>query len=369
MTAPLRCGIEYEYLLVDLADGRVRDFSNLAYADIAPWLEHKPGRDDPGLATGDLGIKRGYWYLEGDERFHPDGRFATLMVKGVEIRTPPLASVDQAVQHLLDTERQLSPILAGHGLGLAQLAFNPVQASYAFTPPLNPWEQALRRAHRGYDGAQISTLSYGPDINLSWPEASLADSLAIARKLNAYSPFILPFSCHSPFFVGKRWSGWSKRSFERARYRPAVKLFVDASQQAQRPEPSSLVHPVRLPGEHGRIEFKAFDAMPGRILLAACCHLLVGLSLARLPASHEQVELALYQRAALFGLDDPVIYAGAASVLTAAAQALRQHGQAEAAEALAPLFYLLEQRRTPAHALLARWQQGGRMYVPGGHAG
>ena len=78
----MRCGIEFEYLLVDLGGpepGRVRDFSNLAYEEIHPLLEDKPGRDDATLATGDLGIRSGYWYLEGDERFHEDGTFRTLM--------------------------------------------------------------------------------------------------------------------------------------------------------------------------------------------------------------------------------------------------------------------------------------------------
>ena len=70
----MRCGIEFEYLMVDLAGptpGRVRDFSNLAYPWISRVLADKPGCDDLLLATRDLGIKRGYWYLEGDERLPP----------------------------------------------------------------------------------------------------------------------------------------------------------------------------------------------------------------------------------------------------------------------------------------------------------
>lgn len=76
----MRCGIEFEYLIVDSGGpepGRIRDFSNPAYEEIRPLLEDKPGRDDATLAIGDLGIRSGYWYLEGVRRHaivgHVDG--------------------------------------------------------------------------------------------------------------------------------------------------------------------------------------------------------------------------------------------------------------------------------------------------------
>ncbi len=81
----MRCGIEFEYLIVDTsgpAPGRIRDFSNLPFATIRDLLDDKPGRNDSGLATGDLGIRSGYWYLEGDERFHEDGRFRAIGGQG-----------------------------------------------------------------------------------------------------------------------------------------------------------------------------------------------------------------------------------------------------------------------------------------------
>ena len=116
--AAMRCGIEFEYLIVDTSgpvSGRIRDFSNLPFAFIRDLLDDKPGRNDSSLATGDLGIRSGYWYLEGDERFHEDGRFRAMAVKGVEIRTPPAPSVERAIQELLDIEEQLSVVLARQG--------------------------------------------------------------------------------------------------------------------------------------------------------------------------------------------------------------------------------------------------------------
>jgi len=370
-------GIEFEYLLIDLDGGaqpRVRDFSNLPFAQISAWLDDKPGRDDAELATGDLGIKRGYWYLEGNERFEADGRFRTLDVKGVEIRTPPAGDVETALQRLLAIETQLTAALAPHGLGLAIAAFNPDRAPYVYDPPLNAWEAQMRAAHRAYDGSHISTLSYGPDLNLSMPGWSSAQCLEAARKLHHYAPWIVPFSFASPFAHGQRWPGWSMRTHARAPLRPAVKLFLDAPGLAAHAPSSALVHPARIAREVGRIEFKAFDAMPDFAVLRGCCHLLVGLCLADAlslrdaSADVEATDVALYQRAARLGFADPQLRAGAEQLLTCAHAALLADGDVVGAQALAPLAALLQAQRTPAHALVEQWQNGGPMFRPGGFA-
>jgi len=97
---------QHNLVRIEALDGAV-----MAIRDL---LEEKPGRDDPTLATGDLGIRSGYWYLEGDERSHPDGRFRTMAVKGVEIRTPPCPDIAGAIAELLAIEAQLTEVLARH---------------------------------------------------------------------------------------------------------------------------------------------------------------------------------------------------------------------------------------------------------------
>lgn len=364
----MRCGIEFEYLLWDLAGpepGRLRDFTNLDFATIAPLLEDKPGRDDPSLASGDMGIRRGYWYLEGDERFHPDGSFSALIVKGVEIRTPPAPTVASAIESLLTIERELTRALAAGGLALGIVGFNPLRPRYDFDPPLNDWERAERARDRSYDGTHVSTLSYGPDINLSHPDWTPEQCLDAARKLNFYAPFIVPFSFSSPFYAGEIWDGPSKRTYERAAHRPAVKLYLEPGTHA----PSPLVGPPRLPSEIGRLEFKAFDAMPDLEVLTGCCHLLEGICLAEeLPARGETANLALYQRAALAGFEDEWVRQGAMVLLVKAGQALRQAGKPGAADALAPLERLVSERLTPAHALLRAYRESGWRWRPGGFA-
>ena len=365
-SGPMHHGIEFEYLLIDRRGpqaGRVRDFSNLDFQAVSALLADKPGIGDPELAAGDMGIRSGYWYLEGDERFNPDGSFRTLAVKGIEIRTPPRPGVAAAIACLLRIERQLAACLARHGLGLAIAALNPQHARYAFDPPLNDFERRLRAQDREYDGSEIATLTFGPDLNLSMPGWSVERNLDAARKLNYYAPFIVPFSFNSPWYAGAPWHGWSRRTWLRCAHRPAVKLFVAPEGFDGHARQSALFRPARLAREIGRIEFKAFDAMPTRELLAACCHLLAGLCLDEsLPGRSETADIDLYRNAAVQAFEDGEILHGARRALHAAGNALEQAGDPSGATALAPLQELLARRTTPAHAL----RDSGRMYRPGG---
>lgn len=365
----VRCGLEFEYLLIDRQGakaGKLRDFSNLDFKALSELLADKPGEHDRRLARGDMGIRSGYWYLEGDERFHPDGEFDRLAVKGIEIRTPPALGVDEALHELLEIEQQLSQRLEPYGLGLAIAGLNPQHEAYTFTPPLNPFERQLRDDDHEYDGMEVSTLTFGPDINLSLPEWDSAQCLAIACKLNYYAPYIVPFSFSSPVWAGRPWGGWSRRTWVRSSCRPIVKTFIAAEALAAEAQPSLLLRPARIALEQGRIEFKAFDAIPSMSLLKACCHLLIGLCLdQRLQGRSESTDLSLFRRAAWHAFDDPDIYAGAYQVLDASRQALTQVGDQAAVIALTPLFEQLEQRRTFAHRMLAE----GRQYYLGGLAG
>ncbi|MBB3103173.1 glutamate--cysteine ligase [Azomonas macrocytogenes] len=366
---PVKCGIEFEYMLVDRHGpqaGCLRDFTNLDFTHISQILEDKPGREDGQLATGDMGVRSGYWYIEGDERFHADGSFNTFAVKGVEIRTPPEDSVEAAVARLLEIERQLAQRLELHGFGLAITALNPLRASYDYSPPLNDFEKKLRAEDHEYDGTDISTLTYGPDINLSLPEWDMWHNLDAARKLNYYAPYIVPFSFGSPFFAGAPWHGLSRRTWMRCEIRPAVKLFLEPEELPIMADYSVLVRPARLAREAGRIEFKAFDAMPSVELLTACSYLLVGMCLSKTLRGRSEVSnVALYQRAALTGFADDDIHAGARTVLEAACNALDRVGNARAVAALAPLERMLAERTTPAHAMRAE----DRMFHSGGLAG
>lgn len=360
----MKYGIEFEYLIIDQS-GAVRDFSNLPFAQIQAMLADGPGRGDPELRTGDLGIKHGYWYLEGDERFDADGRFATMAVKGVEIRTPPRESLDQSLASLIEIERELASRLGDHGLGLAIAGFNPQRSEYRLTPPLNAFERAQRGDNPSFEAPAVTTLSYGPDINLSNPAWSAAQTIAITRRLNHYSPFIVPFSFSSPFFAGAPWYGLSKRTFERSRFRPSARVFVAPGAQSG----SRLALPARQPSEIGRIEFKAFDAVPCLKRLKACAALVAGIALADdLDGASETWSTALHQKAALFGFDDDEIRCSAARVLEAAANALARFGEQDSVDAVLTLACPLADHRTPAHQMIQHYLATGQMVRKGGFA-
>jgi hypothetical protein len=254
-------------------------------------------------------------------------------------------------------------------LSLAISSYNPVQQGYVHNPPLNEWERRLRRLEPSYDGSLVSTLTYGPDVNLSADHWDEARTLDVARKLDAYSPYIVPFSFSSPYYAGRPWGGVSKRTWERAGHRPVVKVYFDVKQSGHLGLRSPLVHEARSAYEHGRIEFKTFDAMPSAALLTACGQLLVGICLDdELPLRSEDADVLLYRRAALHGFGDEEVRAGASEVLERADRALTRAGKCEEALALEPLRELLDARRTPADDLLDQTPRRTRLYWPGGLA-
>ena len=81
--------------------------------------------DDASLHKGDAGLKTGYWYVEGDERFSPEGKLIAQGYQRIEIRTPPAKSVTAALDSLQIIEAQLSERLKACGLGLAISAYHP----------------------------------------------------------------------------------------------------------------------------------------------------------------------------------------------------------------------------------------------------
>ncbi|MEU6138510.1 glutamate-cysteine ligase family protein [Nocardioides sp. NPDC047086] len=363
-------GFEFEYALVtespDVGAGTFRDtgsfhdFVDLDFETLQRALADGSGTTDEGLVRGDLGIKSGYWYLEGDERFSADGTFTSMLVKGVEIRTPICSSTTEAADRLADLQDDISKRLEPLGLHLGIVGFNPVREAYVLDPPLNEWERKMRAEHREYDHAEVSNLSYGPDINLSFPGLSAEQVVEVTRRLTYYSPFMVPFSFSSPFHAGARWRGPSKRTYERTWRRVAARCFVAPPAGAE----PTMVHPPRIPREEGRIEFKAYDAFLSRDLLLAGAALTLGVCLADdLPGLADKPSRDLHQRSAVAAFADPEIAAGARDVLAAARRALA--GVPESGH-LDCLDQLLSAGRTPADSLLDAYSRTGLMYLPEG---
>jgi hypothetical protein len=355
-----KIGIEFEYLLLG-NNGQILDFTNINSTELITIInESRVNHQSSELNSGDLGIKDGFWYLEGDERFDEKGNFVDLKIKGIEIRTPVCTSVNSAVSTLLKLETELSEYINKFGYNLSIAGFNPITAKYEFLPKLNLWEKQMREKYKEYDYAQISNLSYGPDINLSSLNWSEQDSLEIAKKLNYYSPFMVPFSFSSPFYSGKTWRGLSKRTYERTWRRPAVKLYT-----SKKPT-SPLEWQTKNSSEVGRIEYKAFDAILSGSLLRALCSLVLGVALSNLPGRSENPSKKMHQTSAVLGFQDNEILEGSTLVIKEVKNALKKHNLLLELEQLKYLEKMLSLKKTGSDYLINNYNLTGKVLKPGG---
>ncbi|GBP93555.1 hypothetical protein EVAR_90121_1 [Eumeta japonica] len=222
-------GIEFEYLLTSKndysADG-LRFYNNIAVKDLSTVLENRPGAGDPTLYHDSEGVKNGYWYVEGVERYTREGKLLDQAVKGLEVRTPPTTSIGAALNQLLRLEHQLRVRLMRTGLDLAVAAYHPTAPPYVFDPPLAAWEEARRLILPECRLADVAMLTYGPDLNFSLPDWSETQLVAAAEKLAWFAPYISLFTLNAPFAEGNAWGGLSRRTSVRGNRRPACFAFV-----------------------------------------------------------------------------------------------------------------------------------------------
>ncbi|GIW11225.1 MAG: hypothetical protein KatS3mg061_2282 [Dehalococcoidia bacterium] len=350
-------GIEHEVAFLR-PDGSFADWTTTRFEEFAAIVQHLPRyeSDYPMLRIGDLGIKEKRWYIEGYERYDNSGQYLTTAPKGIEVRTTIQPSIAAAVAELSTSFAQLRQHALAAGFEPVWISLNPFQTRFQPEPPLCPWEQARRASSPEKQTAEIPMLTYGPDLNLSFPEFTPERCLDAGRKLTYYSPWIVPFSFSSPFSEGQRWPGYSRRTFLRTGARPAALVFL-ADRAHLVPSQPSLTKPARIPAEDGRIEFKACDSCADFRLYGALLALVKGVVLSdRLSGRALTPDRTLHQHVARVGFDDPTVCQQAAQVLAAAAEALADDPDRAW---LQPLHDLLARRQTPAHALIAAYEQSG----------
>jgi hypothetical protein len=334
-------GIEAEYALIR-PDGRFADFTNTAYSEVQPVIDALPDHRYPELRIGDAGIRVKNWYVEGDERFDEDGQSTDLAFKGIEIRTPVFPTIEDSIRSLQELRLRLGAELNGRGWSLAAIGFNPRTTEYR--PSYAPWEKQLHASHLGNALPEVSTLSYGPDLNFSRSDDSPRAVLERVRRLTYYSPYIVPFSFNSPVVGGALWEGLSYRTYKRTGPRPAALGHLIGKHD------HPLVKAADPPSQHLRIEFKSFDMVGDDQLLAELFYLVLGISLADvrdLPGAADLPNPELHQEVALSGFDDGEVHSQAARIVAAAQEALEAHGWSPD---LPQLEEMLATRRTPAHA-------------------
>lgn len=248
-------GLEAEYALVR-PDGRFADFTNTHYSEVCGLIDPLPDYRHPELRVGDAGIRVKNWYVEGDERFDECGRCTGLAFKGIEIRTAVFPTIEKSVASLRELRSLLVAQLQAQDWSYLTVGFNPYTRSYE--PTYMPWERTFQASHIAHHLPEISTLSYGPDLNFSCSSKSPEQVLEIVRRLTYYSPFIVPFSFSSPFVGGALWDGLSYRTYRRTGDRPAALAHLASSHE------HPLVKEANSASQHLRVEFKAENEGEGK---------------------------------------------------------------------------------------------------------
>lgn len=344
--AGMKFGIEAEYALIR-PDGAFADFTNTSFPEVQPIIDALPFYGHPELRVGDAGIRVKNWYVEGDERFDESGRSTGLAFKGVEIRTPVFSTIEEALGSLKQLRLMLEAELNARSWSLTAIGFNPCTTSYA--PAYTRWEKEFHASHVENSLPQVSTLSYGPDLNFSLREGSPEATIESARRLTYYSPYIVPFSFNSPLFAGELWEGLSYRTYRRSGIRPAALAHLSGSHD------HPLVKKADPASQHLRIEFKAFDMIGEDKLLGELFHLVVGIAMAddgALPGKADLADRKLHRKVALSGFTDEAVHQEAARVVTIARHTLRAEGFGGD---LPLLEHMLAARLTPAHAMRERF--------------
>jgi hypothetical protein len=351
----MKFGIEAEYALLR-PDGRFADFTNTNYREVQQLLEPLPDYQHAELRVGDAGIRVKNWYIEGDERFNEQGDSIGLAFKGIEIRTPVHATIREAMFSLQSLRATLDTTLHAHGWSYVAIGYNPCTASY--DPEYTDWEKAFHASHIENALPEVSTLSYGPDLNISFAADSAEKVIERLRRLTYYSPYIVPFSFSSPFLGGQLWRGLSYRTFRRTGPRPAALAHLSGSPR------HPLVKEANPPSQHLRIEFKAFDMVAQDQLLEELFNLVLGIALApdsELPGQADAADPQLHSLVALNGFADDAVHRKAAEVVRIATKNVRSAGY----QCDFPLLTdMLKTRRTPAHSMRDDFARTGCVVLP-----
>lgn len=368
-------GLEHEVAFFRDDSGEFADASNTSPEELQAIVDRLPvyEEDYPGLRRN-IPMLEKRWYVEGLERFTPEGKTGIFLPKGIEIRTPPRPSIADAVAELVRSFRGLfhaarpmgfSPVWTSyhpfhavpdeyeedHGDGAIADGFPPAPLG----PPWNAFELARFRRHPDAATEALVLYTFGPDVNISFPWLNDEALIAAAKKLTFHSPFMVPFSFSSPIAGGELWDGYSARTFVRTGNRHAARVFVDDA-AALIPGNPIVVH-ARSPGERGRIEFKAFDTLADLSGYASLLALVKGVVLDHtLRGTADRPDKAMHRRAARRAFGDEEIAAGAARVLAAARAALADPAERAFLE---PLDAMLAARRVPAMTLIERFRKTG----------
>jgi hypothetical protein len=223
-----RFGLETEFLLVDANSFRPLWHPDLQFRTLNATLEAIPADDFQckSFKIEPLHRKPGPYVVEGYHLPDPQMNPIDLLPKGVEIRTPIRSSIEECVAALKVLHDRLQNALASVGLQAVALSAHPTEVY--FSGPQN------KRRHDYWQWAMVAMLTYGPDINISLPDALARqiDAKDLNEKVNYYVPALTALTLASPLYSGRLWRirgriGKSIRTYRRSVVAPALEIHPD----------------------------------------------------------------------------------------------------------------------------------------------
>ena len=277
------------------------------------------------------------WIVEGYGVPDADFKVIDALPKGVEIRTPVCASIQETLAVYETLYERLKTGLAS--LNMVPLAISHHPTESKFTGAQN------KRRHDFWQWAMEVMTTYGPDINVSFPQDITKKIFSNVEDLHAkvdyYAPAMAAISLNSPFLNGKPWEvkgarGLSHRTFRRSTIAPAIELHED---------------------ENFRIEFKVFEMTSNVRDFEAYFLLTTALFLDEELKGRASRYERIYDlgQVARHGLRAEGMRERLSELMKRAPTILERHGFKS--EALSIIADRIETYRTPAHAALERYDQ------------
>ncbi len=221
-------GLETEFLLADASSFRPLWHHDLQFEALNENLEAIPTDDFQcdSFKVEPPHRKPGPYVVEGYHLPDPEMNPIDLLPKGVEIRTPIRSSIDDCLAAFKVLYGRLQHALAKAGLQAVALSFHPTEVY--FSGPQN------KRRHDYWQWAMVAMLTYGPDVNISLPDAlaQRIDVKDLNEKVNYYVPALTALTLSSPLYGGQLWRirgriGKSVRTYRRSVVAPALEIHPD----------------------------------------------------------------------------------------------------------------------------------------------
>jgi carboxylate-amine ligase len=218
-------GLETEFLLVDARSFRPLWHPDLKFETLNAVLEAIPADDFQcdSFKVEPPHRKPGPYIVEGYHLTDPQMKPIDLLPKGVEIRTPVRSSIEDCLTALKALHGRLQHALANVGLQAVVLSFHPTEVHFL--------GRQNKRRYDHWQWAMAAMLTYGPDINVSLPDALARriDVKDLNEKVNYYVPALIALTLASPLRGGKLWRirrriGKSVRTYHRSIVAPALEV-------------------------------------------------------------------------------------------------------------------------------------------------